>query len=171
MGAQELIYPNVTDYIILAVVAVSILISLVRGFVKELISLVIWILGFWIAIKFYHALAIVFEHYIANSAIRHITSFTVIFLVVLILGALFNYLLSFIIIKTGLSGTDRLLGMIFGFARGVLLVAMLLLLISSTSFVEDAWWKQSVLIPHFHGLLAWLKSFLPEKMANISLPN
>lgn len=168
MGAQELIYPNVTDYIILAVVAVSILISLVRGFVKELISLVIWILGFWVAIKFYHALATVFEHYIANSAIRHITSFTVIFLAVLILGALFNYLLSFIIIKTGLSGTDRLLGMIFGFARGVLLVAMLLLLISSTSFIEDAWWKQSILIPHFHGLLAWLKSFLPEKMANIS---
>lgn len=165
---QELLGLNLADYIMVGVVVISTLISLVRGFLKELISLVIWVVGFFIAIKLYEALAVVLEPYIANAVVRQIVSFAGIFLLVLILGALFNYLFSFIIVKSGLSGTDRLLGMVFGFTRGILLVATVLLLISATSFVQDEWWKKSILIPHLQVIVDWLRIFLPQKMSNIA---
>lgn len=165
---QELLSFNGTDCVILTVIGVSTLISLVRGFLKELISLFVWVIGFWVAIKLYTTVAALLAPHIANDAIRQVVSFAAIFLLVLILGSLFNYLFSFIIIKSGLSGTDRLLGMFFGCARGMLLVAVVLLLISTTSFVHDEWWKKSVLIPHMYFLTNWLSSFLPQKMVSIA---
>lgn len=159
---------NVADCTIIAVVAISTLISLFRGFLKECISLCIWAVGFWAAIRFHHAFAVILEPYIKNANLREIAGYVCVFFSVLILGSIFNYLLSLIVVKSGLSGTDRLLGMVFGSARGILLVAVVLLLIASTSFVEDDWWKESALIPHFQSLIAWLKVFLPEKLINIT---
>ena len=95
-------------------------------------------------------------------------SFLAIFVMVLILGVLFNYMLSFLVIKTGLSGTDRLLGMVFGFARGLLLVGVMLLLISLTSFVREAWWQNSSLIPQLQFIVDWLRVFLPETMTGLT---
>ena len=166
--AQELLYPNITDYIIVSIVVVSILISLMRGFLKECISLFVWFLGFWVAIKFYHSFAVILAPYIASESIRQIGGFIGLFLLVLILGALFNYMLGFLVVKSGLSGTDRLFGMVFGCARGILLVAVILLMISATSFVEDDWWKKSILIPHLQVLVDWLRAFLPEKITSIA---
>jgi len=143
---------------------VSTLISLVRGFLKEFISLIIWILGFWVAIQFYQPATVVLEPYVANVAIRQIACFSGIFLITLVVGAGFNYLLSFIIVKTGLSGTDRFLGMVFGFVRGVLLVAVGILVISSTSFVQEEWCQKSVLIPHLQIIVDWLKEILPQQV-------
>lgn len=165
---QELLHLNITDYIIIAVIAVSTLISLGRGFLKELISLAIWIIGFWVALKFYAPLSVILKPYITNDSVRLIVSFAGLFLTVLILGALFSYLLSFVIDKSGLSGFDRLLGMIFGCARGILLVGIILLLISTTAFVQDAWWKESVLIPHLQILVDWLRMFVPQKMTELA---
>ena len=159
---------NVADYIIASVVLISTLISLVRGFIKELMSLIIWALGFWVAIKLYERAAIILAPHIANPVIRQVVSFAGIFLLVLIIGMLFNYFLTFIVTKSGLSGTDRLFGMVFGCARGVLLVAVILLLISATSFVQDEWWKKSVLIPHLQVCVDWLRVFLPQKMTDIA---
>jgi len=159
---------NMADYIIVAIILMSTLISIFRGFVKEFISLFVWILGFWVALKFYPVFTLILEPYITSLALRQIISFIGIFILVLIFGAMFNYALSFVVVKTGLSGTDRLLGVIFGFARGVLLVAVVLLLVSSTSFVQDPWWKESTVIPHFQFLIDWLRVFLPQKMTDIT---
>lgn len=159
---------NIADCIIVAVVAISTLISLFRGFLKECISLCIWAVGFWAAIRFHHAVAVILEPYIKNANLREIAGYLVVFLSILISGSIFNYLLSLIVARSGLSGTDRLLGMVFGSTRGVLLVAVILLLIASTSFVQDDWWKKSVLIPHFQSLIEWLKAFLPEKLVYIT---
>jgi membrane protein required for colicin V production len=164
---EGLLQLNATDYIIIAVVLVSTLISLTRGFFKELISLVIWILGFWVAIKFHDTCATMLAPYIANLSIRIIVSFSGLLLTVLIFGSIFNYLLSFIITKSGFGGFDQLLGMIFGCTRGVLLVAVILLMISTTSFVQDEWWKKSILVPHFQVIVDWLRVFLPQKITSL----
>jgi membrane protein required for colicin V production len=63
---------------------------------------------------------------------------------------------------------DRMLGMIFGIARGALLVGVLLLLGSTTVFSQDIWWQNSILIPHFHSLIEWLRNFLPVKFGGIA---
>lgn len=165
--AQALLHLNVADYTIVSVIFISTLISLFRGFLKECVSLGVWIVGFWVAIKFNDVVGGALESCIVNGHIRKVASFAGIFLLVLILGSIFNYILSLVVAKSGLSGADRLLGMIFGGARGILLVAVVLLLISSTSFAEDEWWKKSVFIPQLHGLIEWLQAFLPQKFTNL----
>lgn len=165
---QEIFNFNIADYAIIAVIMISVVVSLVRGFFKELVSLIIWVLGFWVAIKFFRTFAVVLEPYLTNSIFRQFVSFSGIFVLVLILGSIFNYLLSFVIAKSGLSGTDRLLGMVFGTARGFLLTAVVLLFLSATAFVQDQWWQRSVLIPHFQTSVDWLRGFIPQKITDIT---
>lgn len=156
------------DYGIALVIILSITISFGRGFVREALSLSSWIIAFWVAFTFHDQLALLLTPYIATPSLRIMASFSILFFITLLLGALLGFLLSRLIVSTGLSGTDRSLGMAFGLTRGVLLVGIVLLLMSMTSFTQDSWWQNSVLIPHFQPLLIWLKGFLPDKMAEIS---
>lgn len=73
-------------------------------------------------------------------------------------------MLSALVNKTGLSGTDRLLGAVFGAARGILVISALLLVAQLTPSQQSGWWQGSVLIPHFAPIENWLKGFLPEAM-------
>lgn len=155
---------NWADYAIIAVLALSVLISLIRGFVREALSLVSWVAAFWVAFTFYNILAQMLEKQIHSSGMRIAVAFGVLFLVTLILGALINYLIGQLVDKTGLSGTDRLLGVIFGFGRGVLLVTVLLLLGQLTPMPDEPWWKSSLLIAEFHPAELWLKGYLPQSM-------
>lgn len=163
----QLLQLNITDYIIVAVVFISILISFMRGLIKECISLSIWIVGFWTAIKFHQIIADMLTPYINNASFRIVASFAVIFIVILTLGAIVNFLLSFIVVKSGLGGFDRVFGMFFGSMRGVLLVSVFLLLVSTTSLVQDSWWQESVFIPQFSVIIDWLRDFLPDKLTGI----
>jgi membrane protein required for colicin V production len=90
------------------------------------------------------------------------------FIVSLIIGGIFNYLLAQLVDRTGLSGTDRMLGMIFGVGRGVLLVGVLVLLGNFSPFAQDTWWQSSKLIPHFQGLALWLQNFLPVQFNQLA---
>lgn len=156
---------TIADYIIIGVILFSVLISLVRGFVKEFLSLVVWIVAFWVAITFSHEFSLYFKPYIATPSVQLAAAFLVLLVGVLIVGGIFNYFITRFVEMTGLSGTDRMIGIIFGFARGVLLVAVLLLVGRSTPLAQDPWWKTSVLIPHFAPLEIWIRSLLPESVS------
>lgn len=151
---------NWVDALILAVILISSLISLSRGFVKEALSLVTWIVAGAIAWMFGGSLAHHFEPYIDTPSVRVIAACGLLFLVTLLVGALVNYLLTQLIRVTGLTGTDRLLGMVFGAARGLLLVVILVGLLSLAPVQNDIWWKQSTLIPHFLLIADWSKNLI-----------
>ena len=139
---------NTADWIILAVIGVSALISLVRGFVREALSLVAWIVAFVLATLFHPRLASVLDHSLGTPSLRIIIAWFTIFLAVLLAMGLVNFLLTRVVRASGLSGTDRFLGSLFGAARGF--VAVLALLIVVPQFVpvrQDPWWHQSALIP------------------------
>ncbi|MFA6409151.1 MAG: CvpA family protein [Gammaproteobacteria bacterium] len=155
---------NWADYAILIIVGVSTLVSLVRGFVREAISLCTWIIAAWIAFKFSSLCANLFIGYIKTPSLRLVVAFLILFVGILIIGALINFLIYELISHTGLSGTDRVLGMLFGAGRGLLLVGVLVLLGNMSAATKDKWWTDSVLIPRFQGLATWLHSFLPEKI-------
>ena len=152
---------NWTDYLILAVLGLSVLIGLWRGLVSEVLALVIWIAAFWVAWSFGPAVARHFEHVIELPSARIIVGYGLCFVAVLILGALLRFVISRLVESTGLSGTDRLLGMLFGLVRGVLLVTLLVFLIGFTAFTRDPWWQQSVLLPQFQHVAAWLGQQVP----------
>ncbi|MEJ2213838.1 MAG: CvpA family protein [Gammaproteobacteria bacterium] len=153
------------DYIILVVIALSAVISLFRGFVKEAFSLFIWISAFWLSWMFFRDLAALLIQWISLPSARLGISFALIMIVVLIIGGIIGYLLSKLVEHTGLSGTDRLLGVFFGVARGVVIVAILILLAGLTPVPEDPWWKDSLLIGHFQEISVWLRDLLPEDIA------
>ena len=83
----------------------------------------------------------------------------------LITSALVNNLIASIVEKTGLSGTDRMLGVIFGLLRGAAIVTLLVLLAAATPMPNDTWWQDSVLIEHFEKLAIWARQFLPVGLA------
>lgn len=151
---------NWVDLVILGIVVISSLISLSRGFVKEALSLVIWIFAGVVAWMFGGSLAHHLQAYIDIPSVRTIAACALLFVVTLLVGGLINFLLAQLIRATGLTGTDRLLGMVFGAARGLFLVVILVGLLSLAPVEQDAWWQQSTLVPHFLLIADWSKNLI-----------
>lgn len=149
---------NWADLAILGILLVSSLISLKRGFVKEALSLAAWFAAFAVALLFREPLATLFENSIQTHSIRVMVASAVLFVSTLIVCAMVNYLIGEIVKMTGLSGTDRLFGMIFGFVRGVIVVMAILLLVPPIlSIDQDSWWRESLLIPPFLSMETWCR--------------
>ena len=154
------------DVVILALIALSAILSLFRGFVKEAVALVTWLVALWVAMAFYEDLAAILSQWISLPSAQRITAFAVLFICVLLLGAIVNFLASKLVNKTGLTGTDKLLGIVFGVARGGVIVAILVLLAGLTPLPQDPWWQESQLLGYFQELAMWMRSYLPNEIAD-----
>ncbi len=154
----------IVDYAILAILLVSTLISFVRGFVKEALSLAGWVLAFWVSLGFASPLADHFKGSIGDPNLRLITAFAVLFVATLIVTSVANFFASRLVQATGLSGTDRFLGLIFGFLRGMLLVAVLVFIGGLTSLPQESWWKESLLLFRFEVIAQWMRDLLPARL-------
>ncbi|MCZ6578578.1 MAG: CvpA family protein [Gammaproteobacteria bacterium] len=157
---------NWVDLIIIAIIVISALISLVRGFVKESISLASWVVAGFIALRYFTALADLLEPYIESPTIRSGTGFAILFVCSLIVGAVINFMASQLVSKTGLSGTDKSLGVVFGAARGIIIVIMLVLLAGLTPMPSESWWKESTMVEYFASMASWIKDILPDDVAS-----
>lgn len=145
------------DIVIPGVIVVSALFSLMRGFVREALSLIGWLAAFWVALSFSGSLAQEFLMSIGLPSVRMVVAFTLLFVVTLVLTAIVNRLAGQLVRHTGLSGTDRMIGMVFGIARGVVLVAVMVLLAGMTTLPQAPWWHESQLIGIFQQLALWLQ--------------
>lgn len=156
---------NWVDYLILAIIALSIILSVWRGFTREALSLAGWILAFWIAIVFSDNLVAILARHIESPTARIIVAFSLLFFATLMLAALISYLAGQIIQVSGLSGTDRILGIFFGLARGILVVALLVLLGGMTPMPQERWWHHAQLMHYFESIALWLAHFMPPELA------
>ncbi|MCP4492838.1 MAG: CvpA family protein [Gammaproteobacteria bacterium] len=154
------------DLAIIGIILVSTLISLVRGFIKESISLASWVMAGFIAFRYFASLAEMLLPYIESPTLRTGSAFSILFVSTLIIGAIINFMASQMVSRTGLSGTDKTLGMVFGAARGVLIVTMVVLLFGLTPMPSEPWWQDSTMVPYFTNLASWLKEVLPQDIAN-----
>lgn len=162
---------NWVDYTIIGIITISALISLVRGFIKEALSLISWISAFFIASHFYVYISDYFT-YFDEDFFRNAVAIVVLFIATLLVFAVVNHIIGELIKKIGLSGIDRILGIFLGLLRGILFTAALLFIVDTfTPLSKNIAWKDSLLIPHFDFIIRWFfgllqnsSSFLNHKL-------
>jgi membrane protein required for colicin V production len=155
---------NWPDYALIAIVAISILVGAWRGFVKEAFSLAVWIAAFLIAFQFSGTVAQYMEGSVSLPSARTALAFGGLFIAVLLVGGLLTFLVGKLVEKTGLSGTDRMLGGVFGTLRGVIMVIVLILVAGFTPVPQDPWWQESTVIQAMLPLADWFAGLLPESV-------
>lgn len=152
------------DYVIIGIIAVSAIIGLARGLVREVISLGVWVAALAAAWFFHPQVTLYLEPWISTPTIRIAAAVLLIIFGVLVAGAVVAWALTTLIDKTGLTGTDRLLGMVFGAARGAILVALLVFLASLTPVTQDPMWTDAKLLGQFNDLALWLLDQVPPEV-------
>ena len=135
------------DNLILAVIAISSAFGVRRGFIKEIMSLLSWIAALLVSRVYSVSLASILENLIDNPSVRYVIAFSVLFVIIIMLGTLLNHFLSKLLVVTGLKIIDRLLGAVFGVARGTVIV-LVFLFVLNVFVSESEWWQQSTLIPY-----------------------
>lgn len=153
------------DLAVLAIIGVSAVLSLFRGFVREAIALAGWIAGLWFAFNFLHVAAEWFVRWVESPEIRLVLGFVVLLAAVLVVAGVVARLAGGLVDVTGLGGTDRILGMIFGAGRGAVVVAVLVMLAGFTDLAGERWWRESVLLPRFEALAGEVARILPGEIA------
>lgn len=154
------------DVAILAIVGISAFLSLLRGLVREVLSLASWVFAFWVAKSFNQPLAMMLSDKISLPSARWFLAYAILFVGTLFAAGIVNFLIGKLITATGLSGTDRMLGIFFGIARGIAICTVLVLLATYTPLPKDPWWSQSLFIPHIQVLALWLRGQIPPEFAH-----
>ena len=146
-----------------AIVGLSTLLSLLRGFTREALSLLGWIAAFVMAYVFAGELASRMTGLISNITARYIAAWLLLLVGVLLLTGLISMLMAQMVRATGLGTLDRLLGTIFGFARGVIIVLVLVFLVRELLPPRDqVWLYQAQLMPQIDALLNWAMQLLGQ---------
>jgi len=150
------------DYLIIGVVLISTLVGVYRGFFPEVLALLSWILGIWVAWEY----APMLEPRLADKIPSPVLSLWIarfaLFAGVLIAGGLLTELVSLAIERAHLTGTNRMLGLLFGFVRGLVAVGVLTIFAQILELPHESWWRESKLIPYGEHIAAGLEAILPD---------
>jgi membrane protein required for colicin V production len=156
---------TIFDYIVLFILISSVVISTMRGLVKEILSLVGWVAAFVVANAFGAKLAPMLPSVVPGEALRLIVAFIALFLGVRILMGLLALAIGALIEATGLSLADRGLGGLFGLGRGIVIVLAGVILCGMTSIPQQDFWKNALLSPMAETGARTVKPFLPAAFA------
>ncbi|MCG3145854.1 MAG: Colicin V production protein [Gammaproteobacteria bacterium] len=152
------------DIGILAIVGISALLSLLRGLVREVLSLAAWVVAFFVARTFNPVAAGWMAGMVSVPSAQYVLGFGLLFFAVLLAMGVVNYVLVRVVAATGLSPTDRMLGVIFGVLRGVGVVILLVFLASFTPMTRDPWWTGSLFVPKLLPAADWLRAKIPPEL-------
>ena len=155
---------TVIDVVVIFVIFLSALFSLIRGFVKEAISLATWIIAIWLAATFAPKLAAALPNTIESEAVRQAIGFGVLFVLTLVVGAIVNTLINQVVKKTGLSGADRIFGVVFGVLRGGLIIIVFVVIAGMTPLPDAEWWQSSTLLQWFESAAMVIQEYIPEDL-------
>ena len=152
---------NWLDVSIIGLLGLSGLVGLVRGLVREVLSVVSWGLAIWVGITFSGTLEGYLKASIPSDTARIAAAFGILFILTLLIAGMIGFLLTRMLESTGLSGIDRFAGLLFGLGRGVLVIAVLVFLARTTPLPKEPWWRSSQLMPTFQSIALWLETQLP----------
>ncbi len=154
------------DYIVLAVLGVSALLGLMRGLIKEVLSLLAFAVAVLAAVWWGGMAASALAPFIANDYLRAAAGYGGVFVIVLLLVGLLNVTLAGLVQRTGLTPADHGLGALFGLARGALIVFVLVGLAGHTELPQEPWWREAKLSGAVVGAVQQSKTILPPALAS-----
>jgi membrane protein required for colicin V production len=153
------------DYAVLAILGLSILLSMMRGLIREVLALASWIVAFFVAKTYTLELAPLLPDTIPSEALKFLAAFIILFLATLLVCSLLAIALSQIFKKVGLSWLDRGLGAVFGLVRGVLILMVLVFLAGLTSLPKDARWRNAMFSSPLEAMVIGVLPWLPRDIA------
>ena len=156
---------NFVDWTIIVVITASVVLSITRGFVKEFLSLFIWVIAFFAAVNFEFLATPKINEFIGNPDISKIISYVVVFIISLFLGGLVIKFLSGLVKWSGASGFDKLLGVLFGFTRGLLILFIIFLLLPASAQSNESM-TNSKLVPIIQKYAPQIEVFFRELINN-----
>jgi membrane protein required for colicin V production len=159
---------NAADYLILAVVLISALVGLFRGFLREIIALVTWILAVFIAWRFSGAIEPHLGGLLDSPAVRPWAARAIVFLIVLLIGWAVGAVVVHFVRLSIFSGMDRFLGLLFGLLRGVVIVGIFVILAQTLRLDREKWWSRSMLVPFGEQIAGILRGIAGDKLKDKS---
>lgn len=153
------------DYIALAIIGLSIILSMMRGFLREALAILGWIMAFVVAKTYFSQLLPMMPANIPTESLRILAAFLVLFVATLLVASLLAIALSALFKKAGLGWLNRLLGACFGLARGVLIVCIVVLLAGLTDFPKDARWRDAMFSAPLEALVTSMLPLVPISIA------
>lgn len=155
---------TVFDYAVLVIVGISILISLMRGAVREILSLLGWVLAFYVARTYAIQVVPLLPYDIPSEKLKMLAAFIIVFLAVLLITSLISIALSSLLKEIGLGWLNRLLGGVFGFFRGLLIVTVLMILAGMTQLPKDERWTNAMFSAPLEALVKTVLVWLPKSI-------
>jgi membrane protein required for colicin V production len=153
------------DYAVIAIVGLSVVVSMMRGAMKEMLAILGWIAAFYVAKAYSPLLATFLPEGIPTEALKTLIAFIILLIAVLFLNGLLTMAVSGVISKVGLGWINRFLGMLFGFAKGLLISCVLVLLAGLTSLPKEQMWTDAVLSEPLEMLVKSALPWLPESVS------
>jgi membrane protein required for colicin V production len=153
------------DYTVLGIMGLSMLLSVMRGLVQEMLALAAWVLAFWLASHYASVVAMWMPQSLPNDELRYLAGFISIFFVTWVASAMLRVTFNQFLQATGLKPMDRFFGAGFGLLRGFLLCLTLVLAAGFTSLPKQMIWRNAMFSPLFEEAAVMAKAWLPEALA------
>ncbi len=153
------------DFSIIGVVLVSAVFGALRGFVKEALSLTGWVASFIIAWRFNAGLASFLHGFITNPNLQFLVGFVMLFILSMLMFAMVIFFATRLVQRTGLTSTDRGIGIVFGLIRGMVVAVALVAFAGLTTLPRSASWQDALLVGRFQAVAIWMTGYLPDTMA------
>ena len=162
-GVVEPVSMNITDYLVVAAVVISAMVGAMRGFLREAIAVVTWVVALFIAWHFSELVEPHLGGLLAGSHVRPWAARVIIVVLVLLVGAGIGASLAHFVRLSIFSGMDRFLGFVFGATRGIVLLGVFVILGQLLRLEDERWWRQSILIPYGESIANGLRALVGEE--------
>ena len=153
------------DYAVLLIIGLSILLSVMRGFMREVLALLAWVLAFWLAALYAGELAPLLPKGIPTQQLRMLAAYALVFFLVFVVMSLLSITVGQVLKVLGIGPLDRLLGAVFGFARGMVIVLALVVAAGLTSLPKEAFWRNATFSAPLEAVVSAIKPWLPEALS------
>lgn len=156
---------STADIVVLCLIALPAIVGVFYGFLNIVFSLLSWAISLGLSVKLVPYFAPLLENYVEQDVVRMVLAFIALFILSLLIMSGISFLIAKLLGKTGLTAVDRILGLFFGMALGVLIVWVIVFLAGFTAFPQESWWEDSKLAEPFERISIWGSQYLPESVS------